>query len=378
MLFFDSLSLETTEASPRATMKFSDIVEQLGIAEISSLDSHPNLNPDIVGVTAVQDSLPDTISYVDGQKFAPYIETTANTALILPVDASLQAQANDRGIAWVSTKEPRLGFSRAISLFYQPFHLTPGIHPTAVIDPTATLGNNVAIGPYVIIQAGVTIGSNVCIHPQVVIYPDAKIGANTTLHASCVIHERAQIGAHCVIHAGAVIGSEGFGFVPTAQGWEKMHQSGIVVLEDHVEVGCNAAVDRPAVGETRIGCNSKLDNLVHVAHNCQLADNCVLAAQVGLAGGVELESLVVLGGQVGAANNAKIGKGVQAGSKAGLHGNVPPGSVMMGNPAIPYHTFLKSSAIHNRLPEMHRTLKQLQKQVTELEEQLSQLQQSGS
>ncbi|MBT9316957.1 UDP-3-O-(3-hydroxymyristoyl)glucosamine N-acyltransferase [Leptothoe spongobia] len=356
-------------------MKFSDIVDQLGIAETSSLDSQPELDPDIVGVSALQDSQPETISYVEGKKFAPYIESTANAALILPVDESLQAQVTKKGLAWVSTKEPRLGFARAISLFYQPFHLAPGIHPTAIIDPTAILGNNVAIGPYVVIHAGAIIGDNVCIHPQVVIYPEASLGAYTTLHASCVIHERAQVGERCVIHAGAVIGSEGFGFVPTAQGWEKMHQSGIVILEDHVEVGCNTAIDRPAVGETRIGRNSKLDNLVHVAHNCQLADNCVLAAQVGLAGGVELEPLVILGGQVGVANNAKIGKGAQAGSKAGLHSNVPAGSVMMGTPASPYRTYLKSSAIYNRLPEMHRTVKQLQKQVADLEQQLAQLRQ---
>ncbi|MEM7794018.1 MAG: UDP-3-O-(3-hydroxymyristoyl)glucosamine N-acyltransferase [Cyanobacteria bacterium P01_C01_bin.118] len=354
-------------------MKFSEIVNQLGIAETSSLESQPELDPDIVGVSAVQTSEPDTISYVEGPSFAAHIKTTVNIALILPMDQSLQTQATERGIAWVSTKEPRLGFARAIALFYQPFTLPPSIHPTAIIDPSATMGQNVAIGPYAVIHANAVIGDNVCIHPQVVVYPEAHVGAHTTLHASCIIHERAQLGEHCIIHGGAVIGSEGFGFVPTAQGWEKMHQSGIVVLEDHVEVGCNSAIDRPAVGETRIGRNSKLDNLVHVAHNCQLANNCVLAAQVGLAGGVELEPLVVLGGQVGVANNAKIGKGAQAGSKAGLHSNVPAGSVMMGSPASPYRTYLKSSAIYNRLPDMHRTLKQLQKQVTQLEQQLASL-----
>ncbi|MEM6256045.1 MAG: UDP-3-O-(3-hydroxymyristoyl)glucosamine N-acyltransferase [Cyanobacteria bacterium P01_D01_bin.156] len=355
-------------------MKFSEIVEQLGLAGASSLESLPDLDPDISGVTAVQDSEPNTISYIEGQKFAPYLEQTHNAALILPVNEDLQAKATARNIAWVSLKDPRLGFARAIALFYKPFQLSTGIHPTAVIDPTATIGDNVAIGPYVVIHAGATIGDHVCIHPQVVVYPNATVGDHTTLHASCVVHERAQIGQYCVIHAGAVIGSEGFGFVPTDQGWEKMHQSGIVILEDHVEVGCNAAVDRPAVGTTRIGRNSKLDNLVHVAHNCQLADNCVLAAQVGLAGAVELDSLVILGGQVGVANNAKIGKGVQAGSKAGLHSNVSPGSIMMGSPASPYRTYLKSSAIYNRLPEMHRTLKELQKQIDLLQQQIKILQ----
>ncbi|MEM8613751.1 MAG: LpxD N-terminal domain-containing protein, partial [Cyanobacteria bacterium P01_H01_bin.105] len=168
-------------------MRFSEIVEQLGIAETSSLESQPDLNPDIVGVSAIQDSLPDTISYVEGKKFASYMEQTNNTALILPMDETLQAQATQQGLAWVSTQEPRLGFARAISLFYQPFQLSPGIHPTAIIDPTASIGDNVAIGPYVVIHAKATIGDHVCIHPQVVVYPEANVGAYTTLHASCVI-----------------------------------------------------------------------------------------------------------------------------------------------------------------------------------------------
>ena len=127
-------------------MKFSDIVQQLGIAEVSSLDSQPDLNPDIVGVSAIQDSRPDTISYVEGKKFAPYLEQTSNAALILPVDEGLQTQATERGIAWVSTREPRLGFSRAIALFYQPFHRPAGIHPSAVIDPTATRSEERRVG----------------------------------------------------------------------------------------------------------------------------------------------------------------------------------------------------------------------------------------
>ena len=359
-------------------MKFSDIVAGLGIAASSSLDTRPEHDPEIIGVSAIQASEPNTISYIEGEKFAARIEDTAATALILPADEGLQSRASEKGLAWVSTGQPRLGFARAIALFYQPFQPAPGIHPTAVVDPTALVGQGVSIGAGAVIQADTVIGDGVCIHPQVVIYPQAQVGADSVLHAGCVVHERAIVGAHCVIHAGAVIGSEGFGFVPTDRGWEKMHQSGRVVLEDYVEVGCNAAIDRPAVGETRIGRNSKLDNLVHVAHNCQLADNCILAAQVGLAGGVELDSLVVLGGQVGVANNAKIGKGAQAGSKAGLHSSVAPGSVMMGSPASPYRTYLKSSAIYNRLPEMHRSLKQLKKQVEQLEQQLAQVERSDA
>jgi UDP-3-O-[3-hydroxymyristoyl] glucosamine N-acyltransferase len=173
-----------------------------------------------------------------------------------------------------------------------------------------------------------------------------------------------------VIHSGAVIGAEGFGFVAAPDGWVKLEQSGVTILEDRVEVGCNATIDRPAVGETRIGHNTKLDNLVHVGHNGQTGENCIMAAQVGLAGGAQLGNWVILGGQVGVANQTQVGDRTQAGAKAGLHGSVAPGSIMMGNPASPYKVFLKSSAVYNRLPEMHQSLRQLQRQMEALQNQM--------
>lgn len=348
-------------------MKFTELVQHLGPAGDSSPDSSPNVHVandvEITGVAAIDAASVGMLSYIEGAKFAPLLLQTAASALILPLDEALQAQATERGIAWIATANPRLTFAQAIALFYQPFRPEPKIHPTAVIHPSVELGDSVAIGAHVVIQAGVRIGSGVCIHPNAVIYPDVQIGDRTLLHANCVIHERSQIGADCVIHSGAVIGAEGFGFVPVPEGWFKIEQSGYTVLEDGVEVGCNSAVDRPAVGETRIGRNTKLDNMVHVAHGCQVAENCALAAQVGLAGGVKVGKRVILGGQVGVANNATIGEGAQAGSKAGIHSNVEPGAIIMGIPASPYRIFLKASAIYNRLPEMYQTLRRLQRRL---------------
>ncbi len=189
------------------------------------------------------------------------------------------------------------------------------------------------------IQAGASVGNHVSIHPNVVIYPESRIGDRSILYANCVIQERAQIGADCVIHAGAVIGSEGFGFVPTRDGWYKMEQSGYVVLEDGVEVGCNTTIDRPAVGETRIARNTKLDNLVHIGHGCQIGQNCAMAAQVGLAGGVKVGNRVLLGGQVGIANQAAVGDGAQIGAQAGVLSHVKPGDAVIGTPAMPLKTF---------------------------------------
>lgn len=344
-------------------MKFSELAQAIGITQTSSLLEQPDLDPDLTAVAAVDQAWPGTVSYVEGPKFASFVETTAASALILPNDAALQAKATERGIAWLSTADPRLGFARAIAQFYKPYQPQAGIHPTAVIDPSVTLGEQVAISAHVVIQAGAKIGNGVCIHPNVVIYPEVEIGDGTTLHANCVIHERSKIGAACVIHSGAAIGSEGFGFVPTAQGWEKMHQSGYSVLEDGVEIGCNAAVDRPAVGETRIKRGTKIDNLVHIAHGCTVGEGVAMAAQVGMAGGVTIGNRVILAGQVGISNQAKIGDGAIATAKAGVHHDIDPGEIVTGIPAISHKAFLKAAAVYHRLPDMYQTLKKLQRKL---------------
>lgn len=347
-------------------MKFSQIVAALGDevtgSSLEAVGSQGGAH-ELTALAAIQDAVPDTLSYVEGAKFADHIATTQAGALVLPSDKEIQEKAQARGIPWVSVKHPRLVFARAIALFYQPFQLPPGIHPTAVIDPTATIGTEAAIGAHVVIQGNVTVGDRTCIHPNVVVYPETSIGSGTVLHANCVIHERTQIGKDCVIHSGAAIGSEGFGFVPTATGWEKMHQSGCTVIEDGVEIGCNSAVDRPAVGETRIGRNAKIDNMVHIAHGCKVGEAGAMAAQVGLAGGVTIGNRVILAGQVGVANQAVIGDGAVASAKSGIHSSVKPGTTVSGMPAIPHGIYLRSATLFKKLPEMAKAIRQLKKKV---------------
>jgi UDP-3-O-[3-hydroxymyristoyl] glucosamine N-acyltransferase len=344
-------------------MKFSEVIQKLGDASTAnSLTANKDLNPDITGLAAVDEATIGTLTYIEGAKFAAFVAKTNASALILPQDEALQLQAQERGIAWIATRDPRLLFAKTIALFYQPFRPSPEIHPTAVIHPTAKIGTDVHIGAHVVIQQNAEIGNNAIIHPNVVVYPDAKIGDRTTLHANCTIHERTRIGADCVIHSGAVIGAEGFGFVPTANGWLKMEQSGCTVLEDNVEVGCNSAIDRPAVGETRIGRSTVIDNLVQIGHGCQVGFGCALAGQSGIAGGVKIGNRVIMAGQSGVANQVKIGDGAIASAKAGIHSDVPPGEIVSGTPAIPHKLYLKIAAIYNRLPEMYQVLKQLQRQ----------------
>ncbi|WP_026082534.1 UDP-3-O-(3-hydroxymyristoyl)glucosamine N-acyltransferase [Mastigocladopsis repens] len=345
-------------------MKFSEILEKLGDAAASnSLSFNKDNDPEITEVAAVDEATKGALSYIEGAKFASMVSKTSASALILPPDETLQTQAIERDIVWIVTPEPRLLFAKVIALFYHPWRPTPEIHPTAVIHPTAKIGNEVYIGAHVVIQQGVEIGTDVCVHPNVVIYPDVKIGDRTTLHANCSIHERTRIGRDCVIHSGAVIGAEGFGFVPSSTGWVKMEQSGYTVLEDGVEVGCNSAIDRPAVGETRVGRYTKIDNLVQIGHGCQIGAGCALAGQSGMAGGVKLGNGVILAGQSGVANQVKMGDRAIATAQAGVHHDVAPGEMVSASPAVPYKQYLKVSAILNRLPEMYQALKQLQRKL---------------
>ena len=341
-------------------MKFSDLINQLS-PQAHSLTSHPEINPNLQGIMSISEAEVNYLSYIEGDRFAKMLDRTNASALILPPDPGLQERANTRGIAWLSSPFPRLTFAQALSIFYQPYQPERKIHPTAVIADDVVLGNNVAIGANVVIESGVTIGKEVTIHPNVVIYPQVTIGKETILHSNCTIEERCQIGSGCVIHSGAVVGSEGFGFVPIPDGWYKMQQSGYVILEDGVEIGSNSTIDRPAVGTTKIGKNTKLDNLVHIGHNCQIGENCAIAAQVGLAGGVNIGNRVILAGQVGVANQAEIGDGAIASAQTGIHSNVKAGETVSGSPAVPNRLYLKVSAIYKKLPDIYKAFKQLPK-----------------
>jgi UDP-3-O-[3-hydroxymyristoyl] glucosamine N-acyltransferase len=354
-------------------VRFSQVVESLEGVVGSSLAEQPALDPDLGRVAAVDGAIAHDLSYIEGDKFAEYITKTQASALILPKQEAWQQQALAQGIAWVSVANPRMAFAQAIALFYQPFRPAPGIHPTAVIHPTAKLGKRVAIGAHVVIQAEVVIGNDVCIHPNVVIYPGSGVGDRTILHANCVIHERSRIGQDCVINSGAAIGSEGFGFEPTPEGWLKMEQSGITVLEDRVRVGCNTAIDRPAVGETRIQHDTIIDNLVQIGHGATVGYGCALAGQVGLAGGVTVGDRAILAGQVGVANRAKVGDGATVTAQGGVMSNVPAKATVSGSPTMPFKDWLKASALNRRLPDLQQQLRELQKQVVAIQAEMKQL-----
>jgi UDP-3-O-[3-hydroxymyristoyl] glucosamine N-acyltransferase len=342
-------------------MRFSSLLSQLpSLPEGSPRDLADD--PELHGAESLERAAAGQLSFLEsGNALAGALADCGAAALLIPADPALQQQASERKIAWVSSPDPRLTFAEALEQLYPPRRPLPGTHPSAVIDPSCVLGEAVHVGPQVVVGADCRLGDGAILHAGVVLYHDVVVGPGCEVHANAVLHPGTRLGSGCVIHSAAVIGSEGFGFVPTAAGWRKMPQTGQVVLEDGVEVGCGTMVDRPAVGETRIGAGSKLDNLVHVAHGVVIGRGCALAGQVGIAGGAQIGNGVILAGQVGVANRARIGDRAIVSSQSGVHGVIEAGQVVSGSPAIDNRLWLRCSAAFSRLPDMARSLRQLRK-----------------
>ena len=346
-------------------MRFSTLLSHLsGVTETSP--RHLADDPELQGAQALDQAGTGQLSFLEpGNALAAALAATGASAVLIPAKGDealvLQQQASARGLAWVALADPRLGFAEALDALYPRPRKTPGVHPSAVIDPSSQLGTGVHIGPHVVIGAAVQVSADCTIHANATLYDDVVLGEGCDIHSGAVLHPGSRLGRGCVVHSNAVIGSEGFGFVPTANGWRKMPQTGQVVLEDGVEVGCGSTIDRPSVGETRIGAGTKIDNLVHIGHGVVTGQGCALAAQVGIAGGARLGNGVILAGQVGLANKAVMGDRAIASSKSGVHGEVAAGEVVSGYPAIPNRLWLRCSAMFNKLPELAKAIRQLDK-----------------
>lgn len=342
-------------------MRFSRLLSQLpAVGEASPRDLGGD--PEIVGAESLERAGVGQLTFLEpGHAPAASLEATTAGAVLLFPEESLQALASARGLAWVAVPNPRLAFAEALEALFPRRRPEPGVHGTAVVSPDASLAADAHVGAHAVVGPGCVVGEGCVLHPGVVLLEDVRLGRCCEIHANAVLHPGACLGDGCVVHSGAVIGSEGFGFVPTGTGWRKMPQTGRVVLEEGVEVGCGSMVDRPAVGETRVGAGTKIDNLVHVGHGVTIGRGCALAAQVGIAGGARLGDGVILAGQVGVANRATLGDGAIASSKSGIHGDVPAGEVVSGYPAIPNRLWLRCSAAFSKLPDMARTLRQLKR-----------------
>jgi UDP-3-O-[3-hydroxymyristoyl] glucosamine N-acyltransferase len=247
-----------------------------------------------------------------------------------------------------------------LELFYQPPQYEAGIHPTAVIDSTAAIGTGAHIGPYVVIDSGVVIGDDAVLLAHVVIYRGARIGHRFFAHSHAQVREYCELGDDVILQNGVVIGADGFGFARDGgKGWHKIVQSGITKLANRVEVQANATVDRASIGETTVGADTKIDNLVQVGHGCKVGEHTMLCSQVGLGGSSHVGSNVILAGQVGVAGHLTIGDGAIATAQTGIPGNVAAGTTVSGYPAIENRQWLRAVAVFNKLPEMAKAIRKL-------------------
>jgi len=328
-------------------MKLAQIASAL---DVRLENGSPDL--EITGVAGIEEARAGQLTFVANPKYAPVAKTTQASAVIVAEDFPAIPGAMLRA------RNPYLAFARAIELFYQPPQYAPGIHPTALIHSSAKIGESAHIGPYVVVGEKAVIGHSAVLLAHVVIYRGARIGNNFFAHAHAVVREYCQVGDNVVLQNGAVIGSDGFGFAKDDAGrWCKIVQSGPAILENEVEVQANACVDRASVGETRIGRGVKIDNLAQVGHGCQIGENTLLCAQVGLAGSTEVGRNAILAGQVGVAGHCKVGDGVVITAQSGTHGDIPAGSVVSGSPAFDHKVWLRCVAVFNRLPELAKAVK---------------------
>jgi UDP-3-O-[3-hydroxymyristoyl] glucosamine N-acyltransferase len=328
-------------------MKLAQIASALGARlENGSPDT------EITGVAGIEEASLGQLTFVANPKYAAAARKTQASAVIVAEDFPVLTTGMLR------SSNPYLSFARAIALFHLPFRYAPGIHPTAVIHPSAMIGEGAHVGPYVVIDEDVAICKNAVLLAHVVIYRGVRIGDNFLAHAHAVVREHCRLGNNVLLQNGVVIGADGFGFAKDDLGhWHKIPQPMPVVIEDDVEIQANSCIDRASVGETRIARGAKIDNLVQVGHGSHIGEHSLLASQVGLAGSTEVGKNVILTGQVGVVGHCKIGDGAIVTPQSGVAGDIAPGAIVSGAPAIDHKLWLKVSALLSHLPEIAKAVR---------------------
>lgn len=348
--------------------KPSDATTGLTVKELAQRLGCPfegNGETRISGVSSLEKGQKGDLVFLAHAKYRKLLEETGASAAIVPPTETF------RKIPVLISENPHLTFVRAIEIFFKPYRLEPGIHPSALVSPSAQLGKQVAVGALSYIGEEVKIGEGTVIFPLVAIYPRVEIGEGTVIHSHVSIREDVRIGSRVIIHNGAVIGSDGFGYVETAEGeHRKILQKGTLIIEDQVEIGANTAIDRAALGETIIRRGTKIDNLVQVAHNVEIGENSILAGQTGIAGSTKIGRNVLMGGQVGVADHVTIGERTRVAGGTGITKDVPPNSIIAGYPHLDIRDWRKIWVL---LPQLHGLVKdfrRLKARVEELEDRL--------
>ncbi len=328
-------------------MKLSQIASTLGARlENGAPDT------EITGVAGIEEAGTGQITFVANPKYAVAAKSTKASAVIVAEDFPATPTAMLR------SKNPYLAFAKCLELFHPAVKYAAGVHPTAVIHTSASIGENAHIGPYVVIGENVGIGKHAVLLAHVVIYRDVTIGNNFFAHAHAQVREGCRLGNNVLLQNGAVIGADGFGFAKDDAGhWHKIPQAEGVVIGDDVEIQANSCIDRASVGETRIGRGTKIDNLVQVGHGSSVGEDALLASQVGLAGSTEIGNKVILTGQVGVVGHCKVGDGAIVTPQSGVAGDIKAGATVSGAPAVDHKLWLKYSALLSKLPDIARAIR---------------------
>jgi UDP-3-O-[3-hydroxymyristoyl] glucosamine N-acyltransferase len=329
-------------------MKLKDIAEHLGCELVG--DQHLEIS----GVAGIEKASPGELTFLSNPRYAKKLRNSSASAVITAEEIP------ELKLSFLISDNPYLDFARVLELFYQPPKSHLGIHSTAVIDPSATIGKNASIGPYTVIGKDVVIGCESVMHPHVCIYEGAVIGDNFTAYSQANVREFCRIGDRVTLQNGAIVGSDGYGFAKRADGThQKITQTGTVIIEDDVEIQAHSCIDRAAVGETRIRRGSKIDNLVQVGHAVDIGENAIICAQVGIAGSTTIGNNCTFAGQVGLINHLNIGDNVLVTAQSGVPSDVRSNQKISGYPATDNLRWLRSVAVFNRLPELERKLRRL-------------------
>ncbi len=333
-------------------MKLGELASRLG-AELRG-----DADLEITGVQGIEEAGPSEITFVANPRYTALARATRAAAVLVDPDFQPIAAATLR------VKNPYLAFAHALAFFYQPPVYPPGIHPTAVIDPTAEYGEGAHFGAYVVVGPRVRLGAHATLLPHVVLYPGVQAGSHFFAHAHAVVRENCVLGDHVTLENGAIVGADGFGFAKNDAGrWEKIPQSGPVRIGSHVDVQANACIDRATVGATEIADGAKIDNLVQVGHGSYVGENTLLCAQTGLAGSSVIGANVILAGQVGVAGHCSIGDGAILTAQSAVSHDVPPGKTISGSPGFDNRIWLRAVALFERLPELARRLSRLETRI---------------
>ncbi len=314
----------------------------------------------IRSLSRIEDAKAGSISFMANHKYLPYLSKTKASAVLISNDLKIDEAVST---TLIRVKDAYAAFTQLLMDWSaDKANKKQGIHKTAIVESSAQIAKDVYLGPYVCIGSNSVVESGVQIHGHCVIGDNVKIKKDTLLNPRVSIMDDTEIGSNCILHSGVVIGSDGFGFAPQDQkAYLKIPQLGKVIIKNNVEIGANTTIDRATLGATIIGEGVKLDNLVQIAHNVEIGEHTVIAAQTGIAGSSKVGSRCVIGGQVGIIGHLILGDGVQIQGQSGVIKNIPDGSAVQGTPAVDYKSFYKSYALFKRLPTIETRLSRLEK-----------------